>query len=674
MSARTGAGAGLAAAFSLHLVQASPRVAAVAHSLLIIAFAVLLALPSLLVGIAPGYDADYHTAYQYHFSRQFWNGELYPRWLPGHNKGHGSPIFLIQYPLPYVATALLRPLTGFAPTDTREARELGVFCALALAAAGLAARAWFRRRCTPAGATLAAAVYIALPYVLGQAFYLRAGLGELTALVWMPLALALADTLRPRFAAISALAAVFALLLLTHATSAVLFVPLLIGYTVAAGAPQTSPLGRVRAVLLALALSVGLAAAYVLPFLAYRSLFDLKAMERLFPSFELGRWFAYVPSSSLWRRFAIAGMAAVTLAALFVALHVWRARVGRLARVSMVATLALGALVMVPDLGPRLIRAAGVRVSSFETAGDFPVRLLLTSVLTVALGFLAYALAAPTVTRREHCLLIAVGGAFLLMLPWSAPLWQASDALANIQFPFRLGGVLSLGVAGLFAAALDGGLQRRRTAEGRSTLLALGLAALVVVGAGALAWRVPERFRSPDTTRLALAHNVDNMFRSYVAPPQVPALAARLGTAPDSFEVALTPVDERMRGEVIPAEVSRGRCWARVTPLKPRVLRVAARCPEAARIRIGQLYSPLWRVVPVTGSLQRPALASAPDGLLEVGLSAGTHDFDLVFDGRWPEWAGGLVTLASLVVVVGGAALAGLRSGPGGRPEPGGRS
>lgn len=56
-----------------------------------------------------------------------------------------------------------------------------------------------------------------------------------------------------------------------------------------------------------------------------------------------------------------------------------------------------------------------------------------------------------------------------------------------------------------------------------------------------------------------------------------------------------------------------------------------------------------------------PVLESSPDGLIQVSCRAGQHDFELVFDGGWPERWGVIVTLASVLVAVGGSACVGLR-------------
>src|SRR5437868_10979836 len=78
--------------------------------LAILFIAALLSVPCLRVGLPEGHDSYTHSQYQHYFSGQFWHGDLYPRWLSNANKGYGAPIFLIQYPLPYFVTALLRPI------------------------------------------------------------------------------------------------------------------------------------------------------------------------------------------------------------------------------------------------------------------------------------------------------------------------------------------------------------------------------------------------------------------------------------------------------------------------------------------------------------------------------------------------------------------------------------
>ena len=154
-----------------------------------------------------------------------------------------------------------------------------MYCFLVLAAAGLAARAWFRSRCSPVASTVAAVAYISLPYILGQALYGRLALGELTAFVWMPLALALCDRAQQsRFWVLSALGIVLALLVLSNVLNAVLFMPVMLLYAIMSGRRDLSFVRRIVSVLLALVVGIGVAAVYVFPLVAYQQLFDWNPM------------------------------------------------------------------------------------------------------------------------------------------------------------------------------------------------------------------------------------------------------------------------------------------------------------------------------------------------------------------------------------------------------------
>ncbi len=144
-----------------------------------------------------------------------------------------------------------------------------------------------------------------------------------------------------------------------------------------------------------------------------------------------------------------------------------------------------------------------------------------------------------------------------------------------------------------------------------------------------------------------MQYNVDVMFSTYVSSAQFAGFEKRLGI-PRDFEVQLTPFDKK-----ISAEFSAGRGSAEVVSAGPRILLVSANCYEDARVRIGQLYFPLWKVVPATSG-EGPTLESSPDGLIEVSLSKGRHAFELFFDIGWPERIGLVITAASLTAIAGG--------------------
>jgi uncharacterized membrane protein len=255
----------------------------------ILLWALLFTYPCVRHGITTGYDAATHVRYQHHFSRQFWRGDFYPRWLAEENKGYGSPIFLIQYPLPYFVTALLRPLAAFPSTSDRDARELGVFMFVALAAAGVAARFWFSKFSSTVAATVAAVAYLSLPYFM-VGIYLRAAIGEVSALVFMPLALAFCESTHKAKCSIFPLSASFALLTISNPIIALLFIPVLFTYALLSARQMGVTLAAsARRLSLALILSFGLASIYLIPVLAYRGLFHLDGLVQSLPDFEVGR-------------------------------------------------------------------------------------------------------------------------------------------------------------------------------------------------------------------------------------------------------------------------------------------------------------------------------------------------------------------------------------------------
>ena len=321
------------------------------HFLVILFAAALLCLPCLFHGLPRVADAPTHLRYQYHFSRQFWEGESYPRWLADENKGYGSPIFLIQYPFPYFVTALLRPITRFSPVN-RESRELGFFCFLALAGSGLGAWFWLRKFTRPLAALLAAIVYMSLPYVLQGGIYFRGSIGELCTFIWMPLALAVCEVIYKKRSAVFVLSAVFALLIVSNLLSAVLFAPVLTAYAICYGRRDGLSLGkRALWVFLAQLLGVGMAGVYLLPLLAYRRLFDAHQLERILPGFQFGLNFLNITSSDLRARIVPILIGGILVLAGTTAWYLWRAAIGFRIRILMFLVLSLGTLALTPNLG-----------------------------------------------------------------------------------------------------------------------------------------------------------------------------------------------------------------------------------------------------------------------------------------------------------------------------------
>jgi hypothetical protein len=627
--------------------------------MLIVLAAAILCLPVLLAGIPESGDAATHARYQYYFTHQFWSGDLYPRWLADENKGYGSPIFLAQYSFPYFATALLRPLTWFKSSPTRESRELGIYCFLVLAAAGLAARTWFRNRYTPAASTIAAIAYIAFPYIVGQTIYDRVSVGELATFLWMPWILALIDRIQPtRFRVLSAIGLLFALLILSNVLTSVLFAPLMILYALVSGyRTDKSPVRRAAPLLISFAVGVGTAAAYLFPLAAYRRLFDAGAVSADHPYFELGRQLLNITSGELSsNRIIIPGIICAICLILFIARYIWRSHVNRAGQAIMLAALGLGAVMLIPGAGKALIDLAHLKVSG-DSYNAFSAKMLLTDLFTFGLGLLAYCRVSKEQTDPRERLLLSIScGALVLMLPWSSAIWKTVPGLgAILQFPWRLGALLTVAAAGLFASAIDDCMRRGSLGGRIPSITVLISVALVTIVPGNLIWRVDARFRAPSSPQVDLTRGVDPMYPTYVPPSKLAAFAKDVGTTPDTWEVASTPVVYGVR-----ADLSGGQGTVSAMRVGPRRLLVSAQSTGFTRALIGQLYFPLWRIVPTTQSTQGELLGSSADDLIEVSLTPGRHDFELVFDGGWPERLGNIVTLTSVLLVLGGFLLAAL--------------
>jgi hypothetical protein len=159
-----------------------------------------------------------------------------------------------------------------------------------------------------------------------------------------------------------------------------------------------------------------------------------------------------------------------------------------------------------------------------------------------------------------------------------------------------------------------------------------------------LTWRTDRAFRHPKSAAFDVTQDFDPMYRAYVPLKYLSAFAKDLGTTPDSFEAGAMPGDGTLRSELL-----NGNCDLNVRRESPREIYISSDCRGEGRLRIGQLYSPLWTVVPIQGVPLDSTAGVSADGLMELTLSPGKEDMRLVFDmgapGRW----GAILSEASLL-------------------------
>jgi hypothetical protein len=177
-----------------------------------------------------GHDTGAHVSWQYFFSGQLWNGDLYPRWIAGINQGLGSPVFFIYPPLSHYAAALLAPLSD-GPAWAYQ--RLGIAATAAFFVSGAGAYFWLAEAVRDRMSALAGAlVFLLAPYHLLTDTYVRAAYAELWAFSWAPFSLLALHLFsqKKHVPALLLYTGATAALLLSHAPSCIALLPAYIAY------------------------------------------------------------------------------------------------------------------------------------------------------------------------------------------------------------------------------------------------------------------------------------------------------------------------------------------------------------------------------------------------------------------------------------------------------------
>lgn len=243
--------------------------------IVIVLLGLLLTSPLLLTTCLGGHDIYHHLIFSHHFSSQFLQGELYPRWLIDMNGGFGSPTFFFYPPVPYYLTALFSWIPEYSlPGCT----PLGLSISTALILSGLTTYYWCRELTRSASALGLAILYMVLPYHFLIDLYIRFSFAEFCSFAWMPLTLYCSRRINQGdLGAIPALALSLALLIGTHLPTFLIFLPILIGYSLLA-ATSRSRLVTCGQVGLGVALGIGLAAIYWLPAITTQEYVSMPSM------------------------------------------------------------------------------------------------------------------------------------------------------------------------------------------------------------------------------------------------------------------------------------------------------------------------------------------------------------------------------------------------------------
>ena len=383
---------------------------------IVVALSFLAAVPVFRYGLPFGMDAAEHLSWYRCFVAQLQRGELYPQWLQGMNNGLGSPDLFVYGPFPYYAAAIFHPFMGTG----QELYDLGASTILALILGGIAAYFWLGQlaegRLVP---TLAAVVYMAVPYYLKTDLYTRVALAEFWTFAWMPLILYFtAVLLRNRTpSALAGLALAWGLMFVTHLFTAMLFAPLALVY---AGwmANSDQRVAALRTAIFGILLGALLSAFYLFPALAYEKYISAYKLIETRPDYQFGRNFLFsnvAPTPYLSGISRYTAWTAV-VAALFAA-SAFMANSGRIMREASwwVLVAAVSFVLMLPVSNWFWAHAP------LLGAIQFPSRL--NTLLTVATAALA-AIGIESVRRHwQWRTAIPVGLALLLTAGWIRPLY-----------------------------------------------------------------------------------------------------------------------------------------------------------------------------------------------------------------------------------------------------------
>lgn len=186
------------------------RAGSPAHWVLVL-LATLVVLPLIRYGPSCGHDFDFHLVNWMEAARQFRHGDFHPQWAYSPAWNAGEPRFVFYPPASWTlggALGLLFPLAWIP----------AIYTWIAVLASGLTMHSLARRLVPRGAALIAAAFYLANPYMLFTA-YERTAYAELLAAAWIPM---LFGAILSEEVAIVRVALPIALLWITNAPAAVM--------------------------------------------------------------------------------------------------------------------------------------------------------------------------------------------------------------------------------------------------------------------------------------------------------------------------------------------------------------------------------------------------------------------------------------------------------------------
>lgn len=245
------------------------------HLIIIVVVGLLLTMPLLINGCMNGHDFFFHVIFSHHFTEQFWNGDLYPRWMLNMNAGFGSPTFFFYAPLPYDIISLFSILFNM---NTADCDALLFSASFALILSGITVYFWLKEFTSTKFALILATIYMVLPYHFVVDLYIRFAFAELWSFVWMPLILYWSlKVSEGSKKSIIWLSVSIALLIFTHLPTFIIFMPIFIGHFLFVTNKELRKFVFLNH-LIAIMLAVGLSAIYWVPAMTTQDNVSMQSM------------------------------------------------------------------------------------------------------------------------------------------------------------------------------------------------------------------------------------------------------------------------------------------------------------------------------------------------------------------------------------------------------------
>lgn len=540
-------------------------------------------------------DAELHVFRTAELASLIGQGEWYPRWAADFYYGYGYPLLNFYGPLTYYLAVAFAALPGVGVVGGVKA----VFV-LGIALSGWGMYAFARDRWGALGGLLAAVAYVYAPYLLLFDPYLRGNLAECFTFAIVPWVLWAFGRLTAgggrRYLVGAAVG--WAALLLTHNVMAMLLSALLLAYVAFEWLVRREGRSLVAGVS-ALALGLGLAAFYWLPVLTERRFVQNENIIQGYFDFHdhflsLGQLFGPANVQDLGATFPD-----------------FRFNVG------------LGQVILVGGVLLALFNKFIVSKSAFSDACRRPTRDLVFW-LTVASGLV------------------------FSTLPVSVRFWEAISALAYVQFPWKLLGPLAFAIA-----VLAGGLPWLAQELGRERLAwPLTVGGVLLVLLTALPNTFPPMWNADFGGATVLDHlRFERRGRAVgtTSAAEYLPIWVEANPGPDAW---LTEAYEEGRplNKLDPASLPAGAQVLEATH-GPTTDRLVVESPQPFTARVLTFYFPGWRAW-----LDGEPVEIAPDepfGFITVPLPAGRHTLDLRFGSTPPRTAGTIVSVVSLLGLVG---------------------